>query len=254
MSFFKPLFPTMYNPKWHQDEIILALDLYFSPIRGPIDKKNPNIIELSKILNELPLFSDRPDEDKFRNANGVSLKLSNFLALDDNYKGSGMTGWSKLDKELFHKFQHKPEELKTIAIEIKRVVGDDDLRKKIYLIEDDEVTDTDSVEEGHILYKLHKYRERNRKIVAQKKKEAMSQHGKLACEACELSFDEFYGEIGRGFIECHHLTPMAKLKVHTRTTLDSLSLVCSNCHRMLHRKIDSLSVEDLRMMIKYQRH
>jgi len=244
----------MYNPKWHQDEIILALDLYFSPIRGPIDKKNPNIIELSKILNELPLFSDRPDEDKFRNANGVSLKLSNFLALDDNYKGSGMTGWSKLDKELFHKFQHKPEELKTIAIEIKRVVGDDDLRKKIYLIEDDEVTDTDSVEEGHILYKLHKYRERNRKIVAQKKKEAMSQHGKLACEACELSFDEFYGEIGRGFIECHHLTPMAKLKVHTRTTLDSLSLVCSNCHRMLHRKIDSLSVEDLRMMIKYQRH
>jgi 5-methylcytosine-specific restriction enzyme A len=243
----------MRNPKWHQDEIILALDLYFSPTRGTIDGKNPKIIALSKVLSSLPLFQERPDEAKFRNANGVSLKLSNFLAIDPNYKGKGMSSSSKLDKELFNRFQDKRDELKSIAIEIKRVVADDGLSKMIYSIEDDDTIITDSVEEGQILYKLHKVRERNREIVARKKEQAMSLYGRLACEACVLAFDEFYGEIGKGFIECHHLTPLSKLKVDTKTTLDSLSLVCSNCHRMLHRKIDTISVQDLKLMISYQR-
>jgi len=115
------------------------------------------------------------------------------------------------------------------------------------------MTYNDSVAEGQVLYKLHKVRERNREIVGRKKEQALSLYGKLSCEACVLSFDEFYGDIGKGFIECHHLTPLSKLRIDTRTTLDSLSLVCSNCHRMLHRRIDTISVQDLRMMIKYQR-
>ena len=89
----------MRNPKWHRDEIILALDLYFSPGRGPIDKKNPRIIELSQLLNRLPLPLDRPDAEKFRNPDGVTFKLSNFLALDKHYSGKGMTHGSKLDGE-----------------------------------------------------------------------------------------------------------------------------------------------------------
>lgn len=77
----------MRNPKWHRDEIILALDLYFSADRGSIDDKNKKIVELSQVLNKLPLFPERPDEEKFRNPNGVTLKLSNFLAFDPTYKG-----------------------------------------------------------------------------------------------------------------------------------------------------------------------
>ncbi len=44
----------MRNPKWHRDEIILALDLYFSSDRGSIDDKNSKIIQVSKILNDRP--------------------------------------------------------------------------------------------------------------------------------------------------------------------------------------------------------
>src|ERR1700734_2371452 len=104
----------MRNPKWHQDEIILALDLYFSPTRGSIDTKNPKIIELSGILNSLPIFHDKPDEEKFRNPNGVTLKLSNFLPFDESYKGKGMTGGSKLDKEIFKAFVNRQDELSSI--------------------------------------------------------------------------------------------------------------------------------------------
>jgi 5-methylcytosine-specific restriction protein A len=244
----------MRNPKWHRDEIILALDLYFSPTRGSIDGKNPNIIELSKILNSLPLFYNKPDEAKFRNPNGVTLKLSNFLPFDPNYSGKGMTRGSKLDKEIVYEFQNKQTELRSIASEIRKIVADEELKIKIYGIEEDEVTYKDSVIEGQVLYKLHKVRERNQMIVNRKKEQAISLYGKLTCEACVFVFEEFYGDIGKDFIECHHLVPLSKFKADTKTTLDSLGLVCSNCHRMLHKRIDTLSLQDLKMMIKYHRY
>lgn len=67
---------------------------------------------------------------------------------------------------------------------------------------------------------------------------------------CESGIREFqfrlqkvYGEIGRGFIECHHKKPLYALIEETETTLGDLMLVCSKCHRMLHRgrEINSVS-------------
>lgn len=241
----------MRNPKWHRAEIILALDLYFSPNRGSIDHRNPRIIELSKILNSLPLFFNKPDEEKFRNVNGVVYKLSNFLALDNDYKGKGMTHGSKLDEKLFLEFKDQKALLHSIATETINIVNDESLRAKIKSIEEDDQTIQDSVIEGQILYKLHKVRERDPKIVKQKKEHAFNLNGKLTCEACSFTFNEFYGPIGIGFIECHHRIPLSKLKLETNTTLDDLALVCSNCHRMLHKSIDTLSVQDLALLIKY---
>jgi len=243
----------MRNPKWHRDEIILALDLYFSKERGPIDDKNKKIIEVSKIINKLPLFPDRPDKEKFRNANGVTLKLSNFLHFDPDYNGTGMKGGSKLDREVFEEYYSQREKLKSIAEEIKKIASDPLLVNKLYSIEEDEQTITDSVQEGETLYKLHKVRERDIRIIKSKKEQTLNLTGKLACEACIFEFEGYYGNIGKGFIECHHKTPLASFKVASKTTLNDLALVCSNCHRMLHRRIDTLTIEDLRMMIKYDR-
>jgi 5-methylcytosine-specific restriction enzyme A len=244
----------MRNPKWHRDEIILALDLYFSANRGSIDDKNRNVQELSKVLNDLPLFPDRPDEVKFRNANGVTLKLTNFSAFDPDYKGKGMTGGSKLDKAVFDEFSKDKNKLRAIADEIRSVAANDEVKKKIYAIEEDEQSKSDSVMEGQVLYKLHKVRERDNGIVILKKKQTIDLTGKLACEACVFEFENFYGDIGKGFIECHHRVPLSNFKVASKTTLDDLSLVCSNCHRMLHKSIDTISVDDLRMMIRYDKH
>lgn len=244
----------MRNPKWHRDEIILALDLYFDKDRGSIDDKNKRIKDVSEIINKLPLFPERPDEEKFRNPNGVTLKLSNFLAIDPDYHGKGMKGGSKLDRLVFEEFYNNRDKLREIANEIRKVAEDTSLRHKLYAIEEDEQTKTDSVIEGQVIYKLHKVRERDSKIVMRKKESVWTATGRLACEACMFEFEEFYGDIGKGYIECHHRTPLASFKVSTKTTLDDLALVCSNCHRMVHKKIDSLTVEDLRMMIRYERN
>ena len=234
------------NPKWHRDEIILALDLYFNLERRNIDSHNPKIIEVSEILNKLPIFDVRPNEEKFRNSNGVNLKLSNFLALDPEYKGKGMTGGSKLDKEVFNEFYKDKEKLHRIANEIRSVVNNKNLSDKIRSIENDENSELDRVSEGQVLYRLHKVRERDQKIVKEKKKIVLRDNGKLECEACEFDFSKKYGEHGFGFIECHHLISLSSSDIMRETRLEDLALVCSNCHRMFHKNLAIGSVNEFR--------
>lgn len=237
----------MKNPKWHRDEIILALDLYFRTEAGHIHARNPEIIELSEILNKLPIHEIRPDAEKFRNANGVGLKLSNFLAIDPDYHGKGMVSYSNLDYEIFMEFTNERERLSELAFQIKKIVNNTNLNNDLYKIENDE---TESVKEGLVIYKLHKLRERNTAINKKKKEKYLKENGKLECEVCGFDFNKFYGKIGYGFIECHHRTPLSKINRETHTHLNDLGLVCSNCHRMLHREINSLSIDELKNRIK----
>ena len=70
--------------------------------------------------------------------------------------------------------------------------------------------------------------------------------------ACGFNFEEYYGEIGKGFIEVHHVVPLAKAgKTETNPETDVVVL-CANCHRMVHRlRGVCLSLQEIR---KYIRH
>src|SRR5690606_24716563 len=121
----------MRNPKWHRDELILALDLYFRVTPGQIHARNPAIIELSETLNKLPFFDSKPDAERFRNANGVGLKLSNFLAIDPSYHGKGMQAYSKLDKEVFDEFYGNRALLSRLADNIKATLADEQITNEL---------------------------------------------------------------------------------------------------------------------------
>ncbi len=66
------------------------------------------------------------------------------------------------------------------------------------------------------------------------------------CAVCGFDFEETYGIIGKGFIECHHNRPISNMRPGDKTKLSDLVAVCSNCHRMLHREPWILTVADLR--------
>lgn len=225
----------MRNPKWHRDELILALDLYFQLKPGQIHARNPLIIELSNVLNTLPLFEDKPDAARFRNPNGVGLKLSNFLALDDTYAGKGMSSSSKLDKVVFDEFKHQRALLHNLANAIKESVANPEIAKSILSTNDVEIDPDFARMEGTLLYRYHLSRERNPTLAKKKKEQAIKRHGKLECELCSFNYEKVYGEAGAGFMECHHKNPLHTLIEKTKTSLDDLMLVCANCHRMLHR-------------------
>jgi predicted HNH restriction endonuclease len=96
----------------------------------------------------------------------------------------------------------------------------------------------------------HKARERNPKLVIKAKALFKSKHGRLFCEACKFDFKAKYGNIGDGFIEVHHTIPVSEPKSGQKTSIADLALVCSNCHRILHRRRPWLTISALRKLLR----
>ena len=103
--------------------------------------------------------------------------------------------------------------------------------------------------EGKEKYVRHKTRERRPEIIREKKKEFLKTHGRLFCEACGFDFEKAYGKRGDGFIECHHNVPLHQTDGERVTKISDLSLLCSNCHRMVHRKKKWLTIAELKGML-----
>ena len=80
-------------------------------------------------------------------------------------------------------------------------------------------------------------------------REAKRHHG-YRCMVCAFVFEATYGEIGREFIECHHLNPLSERRGRERdaalTRLEEVAVLYSKCHRMIHRRRPALSLDELR--------
>lgn len=71
----------------------------------------------------------------------------------------------------------------------------------------------------------------------------------LKCEVCGFDFEEVYGKLGAGYIEVHHKKPVSEGEHITDLNTD-LVMLCSNCHRMIHRgKNHMITVEELKSII-----
>lgn len=105
--------------------------------------------------------------------------------------------------------------------------------------------------EGRLLARRHFARERSRKLRDRKIATARQDNDQLACEACGFDFALTYGPLGRGYIECHHVIPLHEAG-ERRTRLEDLALLCSNCHRMIHRQAPWPTPADLRALLREQ--
>ena len=105
----------------------------------------------------------------------------------------------------------------------------------------------EGVSEGAILYRLHRQRERNASKIKKRSVEVLAEQQSLKCEVCGFDFHEAYGQLGYGFIECHHIVPISRPN-RRNTKLSDLALVCANCHRMLHRGQPWHTVNELRKL------
>lgn len=80
---------------------------------------------------------------------------------------------------------------------------------------------------------------------------AVEHHG-LTCKVCGFNFEQIYGERGKDYIEVHHLRPVSTLGKETKVDPKSdMTVLCSNCHRMIHRrKDDVLTPEELKRLLR----
>ena len=234
------------NPTWSRDELILALDLYLRNRERLPESDDAEIVELSQTLNSL--FGEQAkDATLFRNRNGVYMKLANFRAVDPLHTSQGKRGLSRGGNgvaKLWEEFSDRSDELKLIASAIRAAAGD---QASIAIAEQEQgITEA---EEGRLLTRMHRIRERNRELVKRKRDAVLRETGRLACEVCDFDFNARYGEHGRGFIEVHHLLPLHALSPGSRTRLQDLAILCANCHRMVHAKSKWLTLLQLKELL-----
>ena len=63
------------------------------------------------------------------------------------------------------------------------------------------------------------------------------EHYGYVCQVCGTNFEKTYGDLGKAFIEVHHLYPVAQGERQVNPIEDLIPL-CSNCHSMIHRLDD----------------
>ncbi len=175
------------------------------------------------------------------------MKLQNFRRFDPDQEGKGLPGGGKREKEVWDALIDDPERLRATAAAIEAGLSELETKPPEALSEEDEA------EEGAILTRLHRFRERDRGIFERRKAKALKEAGTLACEACGFDFRERYGRRGDGFIECHHALPVSALQPGEKTKAADLVLLCANCHRMIHVMRPWLSLNGLKRQLSSQR-
>ncbi|HIF9238254.1 TPA: HNH endonuclease [Photobacterium damselae] len=107
-----------------------------------------------------------------------------------------------------------------------------------------EVSDKNIYAEGAVKQVLVNNYERNPKA-----REECIKHYKCVCNICGFNFSKHYGAYGEGFIEVHHIKPLHQIKAsYVVDPIRDLIPVCSNCHSILHRGKDLLTIAELKAM------
>lgn len=238
------------NPDWTRDELILALNLYIQHRALPPSKDSPEVAELSDLLNRIGATLGESVSTTYRNSNGVYMKLMNFRRLDSQYTSDGKVGLTRGNKDeqvVWDEFAHDPDRLAAVAKAIRLAIdepADGEALQGAY------EPDIEEAEEGRVLTRLHRVRERSRKLVDAAKAGALKKFGRLACEACGFDFSQVYGSVGSGLIEVHHTKPVHTLVEGERTRLQDLALLCANCHRVVHSSRRWLTVEEVQRALR----
>lgn len=236
------------NPDWTRDELILALDLYFTNPANPPGKTSAAVASLSDQLNKMHRISGGVGSATFRNPDGVYLKMMNIRALDPTFIAQGKVGMKAggaLEKVVWAEYVGRRLELAADAKAIRDAVSNanEEAVAKLPTVEPYEG------EEGGVIMRLHKRRERDPRLVREKRKAAKAA-GDFRCEVCKFDFEAAYGPLGAEFIEVHHTKPVHTMTPGAKTKLSDLALLCANCHRMAHRKRTPLSIADLKATLK----
>lgn len=152
------------------------------------------------------------------------------------------------DSEVFHKIKSKKDIFYLVG---EKGQGHWGIRNFNTHDNDVDITEDDEgFPEGKKKLRIHVCRERNYKVIKEAKIKYKEKHGKLICEICSFSFEEKYGKIGEDFIEGHHVIPVSELKECDATRVEDIVMVCSNCHKMLHRKRPWLKPEELNELLQ----
>lgn len=232
-----------------ETELILPSLLMMSLNNG-IVTTSELIIKLREILNpqgeDLAILSGRKD-DKF------SQKVRNLKS----HTTFERYGYAKFEEELnAHKITEKGTEYLQSNLEALSYLLGNNFQYSDVITDLSSITQNTSkdnklkvepfeedllINEGMQKFVKSKAYERSNKL-RKYAIEHFQDNGIIGCNACNFVFEKFYGkELGEGFIEIHHIKPVYQYEGEDvnktiSEALQNLVPLCSNCHKMVHRK------------------
>lgn len=208
------------NARWTRDEVILGLDVLFSTQSKGLSVESDSIIELSKLLNELPIIPESERDETFRNPAGVRRQLLTFeWGLRKNKKPVHV---GQVFYTVFEDFNQDIETIKKISSSIIKN------KKTIKKIGFSSIDRASFFYEGMLLFNVHRYIEQRQGLRFSKKVER--------CNLCSISPRSVYAiDEDASFLEPHLLVPPEEMEPEMRLTEKDFIILCPNCHKVLHQ-------------------
>ncbi|MDC3380181.1 HNH endonuclease [Gammaproteobacteria bacterium] len=223
---------------WRSDEFILLVNYFFQE-----DYKKEIIqSEALKYIQSLNLYFSSLQVVHAKSIEDIQDIFTKF----EQWSSEGTISYCPYEQKVFNDLQQSLSSVNSISKALKIFINS---WLVLSLSEDHQSTEA----EGALLEKQHFIRERDQHIIKAKKVSVLREKGGLCCEVCSFNFLDKYGMHGINYCEVHHLKPLSKNNHNNITLLDDLAILCSNCHRMIHRKNPWLSLLDLKEIISFKK-
>ena len=207
----------MANVRFTRDEIILALDVLHTAANEQLNKNSSCIVELSELLNDLPIHHYSVRKKNFRSPSGILKQMMTF-------KRSYLKGIKDVDVglrfyEVALEFDNKEDELHAIANAIRR-------NRSFY----SSVAFGNEIEgncfpEGALLGHLHCFVEQ---------RDSAELKPETRCRICKIKTEDIYH--GNLNLMTMHLTiPITSINGKKKYGAEEFITVCPTCHAALHR-------------------
>lgn len=206
----------MSSASFTRDEVILALDVLYSAEGNRVSPNSEEMIELSELLNRLPIHPQAAKGKYFRTKKGLSDHINYFARSCERGEKSDEVG--KLFYKIAFEFEEDPEHLHAIAMAIRK---NEELYTSTFGAQEADYGFPEGILLGHLHHSIENMAQN--KIVRKDK-----------CEVCGISPILLYG-VQENFLELHLMIPPEKMNSGTRYGQEHYMTVCPTCHAALHR-------------------
>ncbi|MCV7709603.1 HNH endonuclease [Micrococcus luteus] len=214
---------------WTYEEVVLAADLVARNDWKGLRATDPRVIELSALLQAATIHPAEGRPATFRSPGSVQRKTFDIATQHPDYAGKPTKG-GRNETTVIAEFLAQPGQMHDLALQLRADLGTGTAGEGA-MDPDEEVL---AAWEGTARAVAHLRRERDPKLRASKIRSVIAAGGRIDCDVCDFDFGASYGEVGDGYIEIHHVRPLHD-SGPVLTRLEDLALLCSNCHRMIHR-------------------
>lgn len=199
-----------------RDEVILALDVLYSSEKQRVSADSEAMIDLSALLNRLPIHPPENRRAYFRNATGVTRQIVLYRTSCNTGKRNPNVGYVFFD--VAFEFEGRFDELHSIADAIRK-------NEPYFSAEFGSRTEDSGFPEGILLGHLHRLIE-----IRDGAKAPIGDH----CEICSLKPELYYQPCGE-LLQQHLLVSPIEMDGKKRYAANCFITVCPNCHAALHR-------------------